>query len=1568
MERISKMWRSGLAMLLALCLLISACPIAAFATEEPAKKYVSLGDSMTNGLGLGGGYDSTGHNGYLEIDKFSYPALVAENYGWDLTQLATSCMRLADLHYVLDYGTEGAYPGDNWTQKEMIGHRWPAAAEAADVFQTAIKEADVINMAAGDCDLGVYLMDMITSEFGMGYGYDYTGYNLEKALATDEVDAQTKSMAMKVHAEAMAYLADKLPNDLVKNIADRMSYVTANFMIHFNGAMSRMLELNGDAEFIILGLMNTMSGYEMDFVVDGEKTHVDFAALMDYIVNPLNAYLAGLPTAWQAMGKYPEAKFYYAELDRIETHAMTFAENYKAPDESGFPLMRDRFVKDIVDNGNGMIWGLVKGMLETEENPLYTPKLEDILTFEAVVNAEDETLRKQQFAGYAAANQDKLTSIVAYLAMENALLMSLENTPVIDLNAIKLPEGSYDIMGIVMANLGEGGLTMPVPDAALVAEFFEILKAANADAIEAQATAVAKGIAGAYWDFLTAQEKEDAVKNVMASDEFKANVEAMIMPGATLMATGYITPTELPASMNDNDFISALLNLYARLKLANGMSAHPNWTAHKNLAAEIIATYDNGQTAKDETKENLKFALGVLKDFLKENGPELADQAYQYLVEEGYVADAQKAVDDLIKYLEENGDDMMIAALEAAIEALKDEAAELLALVAPLNAELQAKLAERAAATSAEVIAEIDAAIEKIEAAIAAIDAQVKAINNEIVALNNTLMELVPAVESAAAQTAALTADAIALSESIVALVDTLKGAENMSDEELAAVYGAAREAVLNAIEILEGAIEVVNTDVAKSVALAEKAHGQVVNIHNGTVTVIEMLKALPVEVYEIVREAVEGITESLEEAAAQVKADLEEALAELNTLMMGYVDEKKAELNALRQEIENHIKEKHDELVKTADEHYNSLDAETRALIETLIAEAKAELIAAASDEENIAAVKAHIEAKKAELEAEYRPEIEAAIAELEAELAAKQAKAEEINAELQAKVAAAEAELKAKAEAIYAEVDAKVAEIRAEVEAGYAEAVAAIEAEIAALEAELTVKVAELNAKAEEEIANLTAEYAPVIAEAIAQTEEQLKVVNAYVEEVIAVIKDAFVRATTSDLALGRKSAYIALGDGTAASESYVDLVSARVKETYPVEKFHNYAEVGNTIGAEAAKVATRPGIADAAVITIGFGNVPMLDNAIRNAGKVNYDWAKLVGEDMVPYVKEALGVVNGKIGEIGLNEAWTMRLNSIVEGIAYAAVEYAIALPQLIAEIRTVNTDAVIVVVGQYNPLSGVTLDVGGATVDVSDYIDGFVTAVAAHGIGYALITGEAIFVEAPAVDTANTKTTLTEDDLVFDLLLNGFDVLYPSEAGDLYIANQILGALNMAQYDSENPFVDVHEDDWYYDAVLWAVEKGITNGTGDGTTFEPTTATSRAHIVTFLWRFAGCPEPKTTNMPFVDVPANDYFTKAVLWAAENGITNGTGDGTTFKPHEVCTRAQIVTMLARYMNGTSNGSKNPFKDVPADAFYTDAVLWAVQNGITTGVGDGTTFDPNGECWRAMVVTMMHRIWLQN
>ena len=170
----------------------------------------------------------------------------------------------------------------------------------------------------------------------------------------------------------------------------------------------------------------------------------------------------------------------------------------------------------------------------------------------------------------------------------------------------------------------------------------------------------------------------------------------------------------------------------------------------------------------------------------------------------------------------------------------------------------------------------------------------------------------------------------------------------------------------------------------------------------------------------------------------------------------------------------------------------------------------------------------------------------------------------------------------------------------------------------------------------------------------------------------------------------------------------------------------------------------------------------------------------------------------------------------------------------------------------------------------------------------------------------------------------------------------------------------PFIDVNEDDYFFSAVLWADENGITTGTSD-TTFSPDMTCTRAQAVTFLWRAAGSPEPKSNVMPFEDVAAEAYYYKAVLWAVENSITNGTSS-TTFSPDADCTRAQIVTFLWRSQKSPAITAANPFADVAAEAYYYDAVLWAVDEKITNGTSS-TTFSPDTDCTRAQIVTFLYR-----
>ena len=169
-----------------------------------------------------------------------------------------------------------------------------------------------------------------------------------------------------------------------------------------------------------------------------------------------------------------------------------------------------------------------------------------------------------------------------------------------------------------------------------------------------------------------------------------------------------------------------------------------------------------------------------------------------------------------------------------------------------------------------------------------------------------------------------------------------------------------------------------------------------------------------------------------------------------------------------------------------------------------------------------------------------------------------------------------------------------------------------------------------------------------------------------------------------------------------------------------------------------------------------------------------------------------------------------------------------------------------------------------------------------------------------------------------------------------------------------------FVDVPAGSYYEDAVDWAVENGITQGTDD-THFSPDGICTRAQAVTFLWRAAGSPEPETRAMPFTDVPVGSYYYDAVLWAVENGITKGTSE-TRFSPDDTCTRAQIVAFLWRSEKSPAAGSRNPFADVKSSAYYADAVLWAVENDITKGTTN-TTFSPDADCTRAQIVTFLWR-----
>ncbi len=173
---------------------------------------------------------------------------------------------------------------------------------------------------------------------------------------------------------------------------------------------------------------------------------------------------------------------------------------------------------------------------------------------------------------------------------------------------------------------------------------------------------------------------------------------------------------------------------------------------------------------------------------------------------------------------------------------------------------------------------------------------------------------------------------------------------------------------------------------------------------------------------------------------------------------------------------------------------------------------------------------------------------------------------------------------------------------------------------------------------------------------------------------------------------------------------------------------------------------------------------------------------------------------------------------------------------------------------------------------------------------------------------------------------------------------------------------NPFTDVSADKYYYNAVLWAAEKGITSGTS-ATTFGPDKECTRAQIVTFLWSTLSSPEPKNRTNPFIDVPAGSYYYKPVLWAIEQGITSGTS-ANTFSPDAACTRGQAMTFLWSAEGASVVNASSRFTDVTVDKYFYRPVLWAVNKGITSGTSS-TTFSPDSTCTRAQIVTFLYGLF---
>ena len=1174
--------------------------------------------------------------------------------------------------------------------------------------------------------------------------------------------------------------------------------------------------MNPDVEIVLVGLLNTT--YGMNVTDENGNVLLPFGDVMDSLFDVLNAYMAGLPAVLQAQGIAKKAKLYYASQPNPQFICQEFENllknNWVAADTRlDGAIIRQRNI----DAFNGDLAPMIG--VAVNEKPLAQITLND-------VNAYDGS-------GWAVDGQDpnKQLSVAIYLAIEEAVARST-NTMDIPLSGLIKIAGD---LSSVFTDLGtpptdspdasrqwllEGLSTEETQGMCKIYGLFKVGNGMSVHPTPAGHDAIAASVKAAYG------------KHTI-QDETIENVEIVLSELYNLVETyGPEVAAQVWAQWEEYGYVDAVETSIVELKTM--LSERYTYYTETALPA-ITASVENLSAQKDA----LTAELADLKAELEAKKAELADVVNNAQIGSIHTPDINIDVElgnNQQTQVPENDctvdDENIKAELEAAVKDLEHAIAVVDALIADIEADIadMIALAEQIAAAVAELEKTLVSLTEAAEGVEAAVHAVIAVIKNSDGVVDATVKSF-----EAARATAEATVEVLALTmgtaEEMMADVDAMIGK-----------IAADAEALYNKfITELPGCIEQIPEEaqmlIGGSVLLAQQAF---------EANKAEIDAALQTEIAKLAEEygiSEEAVNAELAKLAEEYGISEESINAELAKLAEEFETNKAtiaAELASVEAKIAEEVNAKYTEIEAGFNTQIEAAKTEAAAKLAELEAELKGyqtELEALAEDaaEEVKAGILAQIDRVNADI-ATVNADLEHAVSHLEN--AAQEAYAQivaEVTKVYEETVAALNQKLD-ELKAVYDEAVAALNQKLDELKAAYDEAVAALNQKLDELKAAYDKAVDELIAEADKAIAELTEELNKQleklgkIGEALADevngilnairqelvdaqkaVEELLKgnlaaveeLKNALVELGLDAIIDAaealndtvmalIEEATTADLVIDDDFKYVAIGDGSAAAESYVEKLTAALNMEAAENGVNeietvNYAKVGNTVSDERANLSDVTG---ADLITVGFSNVEFLSKAIANmSAGAELDWAAAVGEENVQYVDELLAEVAAKIAEAGIDGDYATMANNAIEAYAYAAVLYATELPELVNEIHAVNPDAVIIIVGMYNPMDGVIINLGeNATLNIGEYVDYLVKGVGVHGVAYSILTGNSIYVDAPAVQTVNTKTELGIMDLL-NLIQTGCASLYPSTVGDDYIAAEIADALNITYVKSE-----------------------------------------------------------------------------------------------------------------------------------------------------------------------------------
>ena len=925
------------------------------------------------------------------------------------------------------------------------------------------------------------------------------------------------------------------------------------------------------------------------------------------------------------------------------------------------------------------------------------------------------------------------------------------------------------------------------------------------------------------------------VNNVMATANLQNLAYALMNDNTTFVDIGE-AETILDDKVEKGEAEYSFTAYYTSILEGDGEDAHASVDGHAYMFDQMYSALQ-GEFCGDEISDLAK----EFYEILKKNG--YIDEAIKYFEDLGLELlgivekNLKPVAEELEAELETLGGELeaKLAELDAKLADLteKEEVilADMLAEREAIAAELEALEAELAgiyaepvsangitkkmsattvADTAEELETELEAAIAETKAALAELDAKILEIKNRIETDKAGIEAIEAAIEvvkANIAETEAALAKVNAAIEKLVADLDAL----GINLETLAEASKLIGDFVNNNVdpeEVYE-AVKAFLENLPETIETIE-------DLYDAAVVAVEDAKAAVAaieESAEIIKTNVENLVESAKELAAiegekveAIKATAEEIYGLAEAFVADNLPTVEEALKATADEIDTVIKEE----IEKAKALWAEYDEVVMAVLYVAYNYYKEDIEKFAGLAEDF--VKEHIEIVETELE-KLEKEIEKIEKELE-DLDLEEIDVEEIIAKLEAEYGFdIEIEIDTtEAEVIIAKLQAYVDGVKEEIE----KAKAALEtlkanAELIASDAEAVYEalkelkealcnlgnaVCDLKVAIKDEVLVLFG-YANEIGEKVLGVIETLDTyADLFVDgviivknEIIETIEELVYNATHADYTVDSESYYVAFGDGTAVSESYVDLLAKELQV-----KYNNLAQAG-------LKVEDMFDIIDANVeeikkadlITIGFGNNTFITEAMNNALNYKeapeYDWAKYVGEEGAEYVAEAIEELKAMLEEEGLGELMGMPVSELaavaIESYAYSCVAYAVNLPMVAAEISEINPEALIILVGMYNPLEGVIIDLGETKLDVSEYLTYLAQAAGLESLIYSIVTGDSIYVDAPEVETKLDLDALTIIDIINEFGMKNGENLDPSEAGHEYIKEQILEALNVTK---------------------------------------------------------------------------------------------------------------------------------------------------------------------------------------